>query len=41
MYGRSLYILLMNSSELIKGTLITITLKRLADERKRYGYEIT
>src|SRR5579871_3539903 len=29
------------SSELIKGTLKTIILKLLADNRKMYGYEIT
>lgn len=29
------------SSELIKGTLKTIVLKLLADNRKMYGYEIT
>jgi DNA-binding PadR family transcriptional regulator len=29
------------SSELIKGTLKTILLKLLADNRKMYGYEIT
>ncbi|RYY14057.1 MAG: PadR family transcriptional regulator [Chitinophagaceae bacterium] len=31
----------MYSSELIKGTLKTIVLKLLADNRKMYGYEIT
>lgn len=29
------------SSELLKGTLKTIVLKLLADNRKMYGYEIT
>ena len=29
------------SSELVKGTLKTIVLKLLADNRKMYGYEIT
>ena len=29
------------SSELIKGTLKTIVLKLLADNKKMYGYEIT
>jgi DNA-binding PadR family transcriptional regulator len=29
------------SSELIKGTLKTIVLKMLADNKKMYGYEIT
>jgi PadR family transcriptional regulator PadR len=29
------------SSELIKGTLKTILLKLLADNKKMYGYEIT
>lgn len=41
MYLNSLYIVFMNSSELIKGTLTTIILKLLADEGKMYGYEIT
>ncbi|MBL7901430.1 MAG: PadR family transcriptional regulator [Bacteroidia bacterium] len=31
----------MYSSELIKGTLKTIVLKLLADNKKMYGYEIT
>lgn len=31
----------MYSSELIKGTLRTIVLKMLADNKKMYGYEIT
>ena len=29
------------SSELIKGTLKTVVLKLLADNKKMYGYEIT
>lgn len=29
------------SSELLKGTLKTIVLKQLADNKKMYGYEIT
>ncbi|RYE26123.1 MAG: PadR family transcriptional regulator [Sphingobacteriales bacterium] len=31
----------MYSSELIKGTLKTVVLKLLADNKKMYGYEIT
>lgn len=31
----------MYSSELLKGTLKTIVLKLLADQKKMYGYEIT
>lgn len=41
MYCFSLYICLMNSTELLKGTLTTIILKLLADNGKMYGYEIT
>jgi PadR family transcriptional regulator, regulatory protein PadR len=36
-----LYISIMNSTELLKGTLTTIILKLLADNGKMYGYEIT
>ena len=36
-----MYICLMYSSELIKGTLKTIVLKMLSDHKKLYGYEIT
>ena len=36
-----MYICLMYSSELIKGTLKTIVLKLLSDNKKMYGYEIT
>lgn len=36
-----MYICIMYSSELIKGTLKTIVLKLLQDEGKSYGYEIT
>ena len=35
------YICVMYSSELIKGTLKTIVLKLLSDNDKMYGYEIT
>jgi PadR family transcriptional regulator len=35
------YIDMTYSSELIKGTLKTIVLKLLADNKKMYGYEIT
>ena len=37
----SLYLHLMNTTELLKGTLSTIILKLLADGDKMYGYEIT
>ena len=40
MYQKTLYIWLMNSTELLKGTLTTIILKLLADHEKMYGYEI-
>ncbi len=36
-----MYICLMYSSELIKGTLKTIVLSLLKDQGKMYGYEIT
>jgi PadR family transcriptional regulator PadR len=36
-----MYLCLMYSSELIKGTLKTIVLKMLKDNGKMYGYEIT
>ena len=36
-----MYICLMYSSELIKGTLKTIILKLLSENQKMYGYEIT
>jgi PadR family transcriptional regulator, regulatory protein PadR len=36
-----MYICVMYSSELIKGTLKTIVLKLLKEEGKSYGYEIT
>ncbi len=35
------YIVMIYSSELIKGTLKTIVLKLLSDNKKMYGYEIT
>lgn len=35
------YTIMIYSSELIKGTLKTIVLKLLADNKKMYGYEIT
>ena len=35
------YILMIYSSELLKGTLKTIVLKLLSDNKKMYGYEIT
>ena len=35
------YIVMIYSSELIKGTLKNIVLKLLADNKKMYGYEIT
>lgn len=35
------YIAMIYSSELIKGTLKTIVLKLLADNKRMYGYEIT
>ena len=35
------YKIMIYSSELIKGTLKTIVLKLLADNKKMYGYEIT
>lgn len=37
----SMYICLMYSSELIKGTLKTIVLNLLREQGKMYGYEIT
>ena len=36
-----MYICLMYSSELIKGTLKTIVLKLLSENKQMYGYEIT
>ena len=36
-----MYICLMYSSELIKGTLKTVILKLLTDTKQMYGYEIT
>ncbi len=36
-----MYICPMYSSELLKGTLKTIVLKLLSDNKKMYGYEIT
>src|SRR5947207_15473551 len=36
-----MYICLMYSNELIKGTLKTIVLKLLSENKKMYGYEIT
>jgi PadR family transcriptional regulator PadR len=36
-----MYICVMYSSELIKGTLKTIVLKLLSEQGKMYGYEIT
>lgn len=41
MYHNSMYIGIMNSSELIKGTLTTILLKLLDENGKMYGYELT
>ncbi len=37
----NVYICIMYSSELIKGTLKTIILKLLSESNKMYGYEIT
>ncbi len=36
-----MYLCLMYSSELIKGTLKTVVLKLLSDTKQMYGYEIT
>jgi len=36
-----MYVCLMYSSELIKGTLKTIILNLLKEDKKMYGYEIT
>lgn len=36
-----MYLCLMHSKELLKGTLQTIILKLLSDEKRMYGYEIT
>ena len=41
MHKTLMYICPMYSSELIKGTLKTIVLKLLSDNKKMYGYEIT
>ncbi len=41
MHKYLMYICPMYSSELIKGTLKTIVLKLLSDNKKMYGYEIT
>jgi PadR family transcriptional regulator, regulatory protein PadR len=41
MYWFVMYICLMYSSELLKGTLKTIVLKLLSENKKMYGYEIT
>lgn len=41
MYCKASYIVDMNTTELLKGTLTTIILKLLADGGKMYGYEIT
>ncbi len=41
MHKKLMYICIMYSSELIKGTLKTIVLKLLSDNQKMYGYEIT
>jgi PadR family transcriptional regulator PadR len=41
MHKNLMYICIMYSSELIKGTLKTIVLKLLSDNQKMYGYEIT
>lgn len=38
---KAVYSLMVYSSELLKGTLKTIVLKLLADNKKMYGYEIT
>lgn len=38
---RKLYICIMGSAKLLKGTLQTIILKLLEDHDKMYGYEIT
>ncbi|MCG2612942.1 PadR family transcriptional regulator [Terrimonas sp. NA20] len=41
MYSDPMYYLsLMNSTELLKGTLTTIIIKLLAENKKMYGYEI-
>jgi PadR family transcriptional regulator, regulatory protein PadR len=39
--GNYVYSNMVYSTELLKGTLKTIVLKLLADNRKMYGYEIT
>lgn len=36
-----MYICIMNSNELLKGTLKTIVLRLLAENERMYGYEIT
>ena len=41
MHKNLMYICIMYSSELIKGTLKTIVLKLLSDNQRMYGYEIT
>lgn len=41
MHHYSMYIYAMYAPELLKGTLIPIILKLLADNGKMYGYEIT
>lgn len=41
MHWKLMYICVMYSSELIKGTLKTIVLNLLKDNEKMYGYEIT
>ena len=40
-YKRNLYITIMISSELLKGSLKTIILKLLEENGRMYGYEIT
>lgn len=41
MYKKSMYICLMYSKELLKGTLKTIILKMLSESDSMYGYQIT
>ena len=41
MHKKPMYVNLMYSTELLKGTLQTIILKVLGDHKKMYGYEIT
>ena len=41
MYKKIMYICLMYSKELLKGTLKTIILKMLSENNRMYGYQIT